>query len=398
MSLDPISLDEADRMLSFVRGVEDRTTWVKMAFILKEEFGEEGFDMWDYWSSTASNYSPKHARSVWKSCRSQGARKAGIGSLVTLAMQGGYQRQQTQRRVITEEERQAKAMERAYRIHQEAEQAKRDQDEAARIAADMWERAAEDGHAYLARKGIKGESTRVLSSYALPVRDDETGRVRDWNIRDVLLVPLRHGPNQLVGMQMIFPDGEKHFIKGAPVAGAYCSLGKASPRGVIVVAEGYATAESIYRSTGFYSLAAMNAGNLLAVAAKARAAAPEAEIVIAADDDRFIFARVVKWLESCGVDCALLCETNAHDGGKGWKYRWDQDESGVWFVDAWCNGIARQFKNAGMVAAHAAAKAVSGRVVSPAFASLESRGTDFNDLMLEEGAAMVKSCFNRNSG
>ena len=395
MSHDPISLDEADRMLSFVRGVEDRNLWVRMAYVLKGEFGEEGFDLWDSWSRDGGGYSPKNARAVWKSCK---ASKSSIGALVALAKEGGYQRQSGQRRVVSEEERRARAMERAHRLYLEAEQEKRDQEEAARIAADMWERAAEDGHAYLARKGIKGESTRVLSSYALPVRDDETGRVRDWNIRDVLLVPLRHGPNQLVGMQMIFPDGEKHFIKGAPVAGAYCSLGKASPRGVIVVAEGYATAESIYRSTGFYSLAAMNAGNLLAVAAKARAAAPEAEIVIAADDDRFIFARVVKWLESCGVDCALLCETNAHDGGKGWKYRWDQDESGVWFVDAWCNGIARQFKNAGMVAAHAAAKAVSGRVVSPAFASLESRGTDFNDLMLEEGAAMVKSCFNRNSG
>ena len=378
MSHDPISLDEADRMLSFVRGVEDRTIWVKMAFILKEEFGEEGFGMWDYWSSTASNYSPKHARSVWKSCRSQGARKAGIGSLVTLAMQGGYQRKQIERRVITEEEKREKAMERAYRIHQEAEQARRDQEEAARIAADMWERAAEDGHAYLARKGIKGEATRVLNGE--------------------LLIPLRHGPGQLVGLQRIKEDGEKLFLRGTPIAGAYCSVGKASPRGVIVVAEGYATAESIYRATCFYSLAAMNAGNLLAVAMKAQAAAPEAEIVIAADDDRFIFARVVKWLESCGIDCALLCETNMHDGGKGWKYRWGQDECGVWFIDAWCNGIARQFKNAGMTAAHAAAKAVSGRVVSPVFASMDSRGTDFNDLMLEEGAAMVKSCFNRNSG
>jgi putative DNA primase/helicase len=54
-------------MLSFVRGVDDRETWVKMAFILKEEYGEPAFEAWDAWSQQGTNYKPIDARDVWKS-------------------------------------------------------------------------------------------------------------------------------------------------------------------------------------------------------------------------------------------------------------------------------------------------------------------------------------------
>ena len=74
---DPISLETAERMLSFVRGVDDRETWVKMAFILKEEFGEPAFDAWDAWSQQGSNYNSRDARDVWKSCKIGGGSNRG---------------------------------------------------------------------------------------------------------------------------------------------------------------------------------------------------------------------------------------------------------------------------------------------------------------------------------
>ena len=46
MNRDPISLETAERMLSFVRGVESRDVWVKMAYVLRDEFGDVAFDIW----------------------------------------------------------------------------------------------------------------------------------------------------------------------------------------------------------------------------------------------------------------------------------------------------------------------------------------------------------------
>ena len=53
----------------------------------------------------------------------------------------------------------------------------------------------------------------------------------------------------------------------------------------IVIAEGYATAEAILRSTGWPTLAAMSCGNLKSVAEAMRQRFPQRQIVLAADHD-----------------------------------------------------------------------------------------------------------------
>ena len=192
---------------------------------------------------------------------------------------------------------------------------------AASEAARMWAAAQPtDSHPYLERKQIAGLGARVLG--------------------DVLVVPMKHSAKELVGLQRIYPDGEKKFIKGTPLAGAYCTLGKPSPAGVVAIVEGYATGVSVHLATGYCVVVAFNAGNLEAVARKIRAALPKATLVIGADDD------------------------------------------------AWTDG------NPGMTAGTAAAQAVGGMLAIPRWmGDRAEKHTDFNDLHADEGLNAVAECF-----
>lgn len=317
---DPITLDQADQMLSYIYGVDDRETWVKMAYILADEFGEEGFQIWDAWSQTGSTYNSKTARDVWKSCvRPSGGSPARIGSLIKLAMDAGFRFEKSERKPVDPAEVARRAAEREARLAAEREQAAIDQAEAAETAARMWASAAPAGHEYLDRKRVQILGARVLSGE--------------------LLIPLRHGPGPLVGLQRIQADGTKLFLRGTPMAGAYTVIGKPARGGVVVIGEGWATCASIHLATGYCCVVAFNAGNLKHVAAKIRAAMPDAEMIIAADDDAFT------------------------DG------------------------------NPGVRAANAAAAEVGGTVVLPMWAGDRGTGTDFNDLHCAEGLDAVRSCF-----
>lgn len=229
-------------------------------------------------------------------------------------------------RQFTPEERAAwKAkMQESERLRAEAQQAEREQ--AATKAADMWARAAAvESHPYLTDKQVGAYGIREL--------DGE------------LLVPMRAGPGAYVGLQRILPDGEKKFLKGTPSGGAYHVIGKPAPAGRVIIAEGYATAASVHEATGGCVVVAFNAGNLEPVARKIRAAMPGAEIVIAADDDR------------------------------------------------WTEG------NPGMKAAAAAARAVRGTVAVPVWSNARAtKRTDFNDLHADEGLDAVRICFEHHPG
>jgi predicted P-loop ATPase len=193
---------------------------------------------------------------------------------------------------------------------------------AAEKAASMWAAArdaSEVHHDYLQRKQIPGIGARLL--------------------RDQLLVPMRHGPGALVGLQVIQPDGLRKFLTGTPAEGAYTTIGKPSRTGTVVICEGYATGVSIHLATGWCVVVAFSAGNIKDVAPKIRAALPEAQVCIGADDD-FITAR----------------------------------ERGT---------------NPGLEAA-----AKTGLPVAiPRWLGERGRGTDFNDLHQDEGLDAVRACF-----
>ncbi len=133
-------------------------------------------------------------------------------------------------------------------------------------AARLWGLAkpASSGHPYIAHKGVKAWGLRQLN--------------------EALVVPARDAAGQLHTLQFIGPDGGKRFLTGGRIAGCYFSLGR--PVGTLLLAEGYATAASLYEATGHAIACAINAGNLEPVARSLRAKFPETTIIVCADDDR----------------------------------------------------------------------------------------------------------------
>ena len=124
-------------------------------------------------------------------------------------------------------------------------------------------RPAHDGHPYLQRKKIQAIGVRQL--------------------RASLLIPLRDSVGMLHSLQFIGADGSKRFLTGGRMAGCYFSMGV--PVGSLLLCEGYATAASLYRATGWACAVAFNCGNLLPVARALRQKFPRIRIVVCADND-----------------------------------------------------------------------------------------------------------------
>ena len=197
----------------------------------------------------------------------------------------------------------------------------REAGQAAFSAANLWDQAEEGVHEYLDRKKITCLGARVLG--------------------DELLIPVKHSAKELVGLQRIYPDGTKRFIKGTPLTGGYCTIGKPTKTGTIVIVEGYATGASVHLATGWCVVVAFNAGNLSTVANKICKALPTARVIIGADDDAFTAGNP-------GMSAA------AATGLQVFKPTWRSD-----------------------------------RGQNPE----RGQGTDFNDLHMAEGLDAVRACF-----
>ena len=100
-----------------------------------------------------------------------------------------------------------------------------------------------------------------------------------------MVVPVRNIGGELVGLQFIDADGDKKFLTGTPKTGCFHLIGELAPRAPLIIAEGYATAASVHMATQYPAVVAFDAGNLLPVARAWRDAAPDQEIIIAADND-----------------------------------------------------------------------------------------------------------------
>ena len=204
----------------------------------------------------------------------------------------------------------------ALRRQHDAEQKQR-QAEAATASALRWAAAVPaGGHPYLSAKGITAHGIRVEAGHSL-------------------LIPLRDAQGHLHSLQSVAPDGSKRFMPGGRTKGCYHAIG--NPSGKLLIAEGYATAATLYEQTGHAVAVAFNSGNLLPVAQALRAKYPCLTLVLCADDD---------W----------------------------QSEG-----------------NPGLTAASIAARSVGGLLAVPSFSGFERKATDtdFNDLQRLAGRVEV---------
>jgi putative DNA primase/helicase len=161
----------------------------------------------------------------------------------------------------------------------------------------------------------------LATTHPYLIRKQIQPHVAKINKYGALVIALYNAQLELVNLQFIDVDGNKRFLSGGQKKNCFCWLG--SPTETLLIAEGFATAASLHENKGLQTFVAFDAGNLEAVAKIIRAKLPDAQIIIAGDND----------------------------------------ESGV-----------------GQSAARAAALAVGGTYIIP-----ESVGMDWNDVLTAEG-------------
>lgn len=123
--------------------------------------------------------------------------------------------------------------------------------------------SAPDDYPYLVKKGVGNYGIRFY--------------------KGSLVVPMRDSAGNIHSLQFIDGEGNKRFLSGGRKKGCYFSVGNLTE--VICIAEGYATAVSIYESTGFSVAVAFDAGNLEPVALALRNKFPDLKIILCADND-----------------------------------------------------------------------------------------------------------------
>lgn len=337
----PITQDTIRAALDCIPPDLSRDEWARVAMAIKSELGDDGFSLFDTWSSRGENYKAIEARATWRSVKAGGP--VTIGTLFHLAKGHGFQfdpktKSEADAKAAAA---QAKALQKARKQAAQREQAQMlvRQEAAAVQAMALWDQASEQGEApYLKRKGVKGYGVRYAKGGALlvPMRD-AAGRL--WNVQACYGKPLKGKEPGQAGPDKLYRGGE-----GGRKSGLWHMLGtvQTSTQGhpFVLVAEGYATGASLHEATGYAVAVAFDAGNLAPVAKELQGIHPGACIVVCADDDR---------------------PTEARTG-----------------------------TNPGREAADKAARAVGGMVALPA--GLPDGGKDFNDLHAHAGLEAVRAC------
>jgi len=181
---------------------------------------------------------------------------------------------------------------------------------------------------YLVAKGVQGHGVRYTEGNAM-------------------VIPMQDNSANIFGLQFIYGNNhprkkklernKEFWPSGMAMKGHYFLIGP-SPSDVLLIAEGYATAATLFEETGLPVAIAFNANNLLPVAINLKKRYRNTKLLICADDDYLT------------------------DG------------------------------NPGVSMAQAAALAVNGNWVKPTFTTDRNNKklTDFNDLYHLEGAGVVK--------
>ncbi|HHE5334089.1 TPA: primase-helicase zinc-binding domain-containing protein, partial [Klebsiella pneumoniae] len=101
-----------------------------------------------------------------------------------------------------------------------------------------------------------------------------------------LLLVLKNGAGATTGAQVIKPDGSKRLVAGTVKKASFGVVNSVELTETVIIAEGLATALSVQQFRPDATIiAAIDAGNLLPVAQVMRQRYPNAQIIIAADND-----------------------------------------------------------------------------------------------------------------
>lgn len=263
--------DDIRNALSYIDS-HDRETWIQVGAALKDELGEEGFNLWDSWSQGADNYNARDAKTAWKSFKPG---LVHIGSLFYHARANGYRPDKPYTPLPPEEQARIRAEREATRLAEEQARAER-REQVKHLAQRIWAGAtpADINHPYLAAKGITGAAAIAGLRQNMYQGDNN------------LLVPVYFN-REIVNVQSINQDGSKRFLADGQVQGGFTVVGDAAnTQNGIVIAEGFATAASIHQATGKTVIVAFHAGNMVTVSERLSKSLPEnVPVTLAVDND-----------------------------------------------------------------------------------------------------------------
>ncbi|WP_175452431.1 toprim domain-containing protein [Thiohalomonas denitrificans] len=143
------------------------------------------------------------------------------------------------------------------------------QAQAARRAVALWNDSlpATNLHPYLMRKGITAGIARIYKS--------------------ALVLPVTDTRKRIISLQFIREDGSKRLLPGGRKKGGFIPVAGDLSMGQVIICEGWATGRTLAGDNpDALVLAAIDAGNLKRVALAICSCSPQAEIIIAGDDDR----------------------------------------------------------------------------------------------------------------
>jgi phage/plasmid primase-like uncharacterized protein len=138
-------------------------------------------------------------------------------------------------------------------------------------------------HDYLTNKGIRPNMARMFGGK--------------------LIIPVYGADGEIQSVQSIFSDGAKRFHSGGKMAGGHCWIGDPSDSETLLIAEGFATADSLHQATKLAVCIAFNAGNLKPVTQMIASQYIGKKIVICADNDSSGVG--MSKAKECGVDIVL---------------------------------------------------------------------------------------------
>jgi putative DNA primase/helicase len=167
------------------------------------------------------------------------------------------------------------------REQREAEHEKQEQERQRRRSEETAKRRETFSAKYqaLSTQAAQGESeyliAKGLDGFTYPILPDGS-----------LLLPLVDESGAVVAAQTITAQGDKRLLSGSAKRGAYHAVNAPEAPQSVLIAEGLATALSVHlMRPDALTVVAIDAGNLMPVAQALRGRHPDAQIIIAADND-----------------------------------------------------------------------------------------------------------------
>lgn len=200
--------------------------------------------------------------------------------------------------------------------------------------------------------------------------------------KGAMMIPMLDVAGQIHGLQFIL-DSEKHKDRikktgrnkeywpgGLIKKGHFHLIG--SPRDVLLIAEGYATAASLHAATNLPVAVAFDANNVLPVAEVLKKRYSNVKLIICADDDAFSRCKSCK--KPVNVNDGLTC---SHCNEPHLKKNTGVNVSSLAAMQLGCQWVAPKFPDE------------AARFES--YCKNQGKLTDFNDLHLKEGLHLVRS-------